>query len=61
MEKKKPHLIKEIIIITLQWYLGLTCGMSFTMRDFKALLGKCCWAAVAGGETEAHRFDPLWR
>lgn len=60
-EKKKPRLIKEIIIITLQWYLGLTCGMSFTVRDFKALLGKCCWAPVAGGETEARGFGPCWR
>lgn len=55
--KRKPHLIKEIIMITLQWYLGLTCIS--TVRDFKALLGECCWAAVAGGETEAR--GPCWR
>lgn len=31
-EKKKPHLIREIVMITLQWYLGLGCGVSFTKR-----------------------------
>lgn len=41
VQKKKPCFIKEIVIITLQWYLGLTCGMSFTVRDFKELLGSC--------------------